>query len=270
MRSTVTSDTQSPRRAMCCDESSPRMTVFCDLDGPIVDVSDRYYNTYQLGLTQVQTVYQAQGMRLRVQRLSKEQFWQLKQDRVPDVEIARSSGLEGEQIHKFLGCVSQIVNQPDLLHLDRLQPGVQWAIALLHSRGVRLILVTLRPTAKAVQLLQNYGLARLFTCICGTQVTDAAYHNYTDLKTQLLADVVEELGSSVRDAWMIGDTEADILAAQAVGIPTIALTCGIRSTYQLQKLQPTRIMTDLVCAAHHLLGCTSSRFFTPTFSSPND
>ncbi|MBD0395179.1 MAG: HAD family hydrolase, partial [Microcoleus sp. C1-bin4] len=27
-------------------DSSPRMTVFCDLDGPIVDVSDRYYATY--------------------------------------------------------------------------------------------------------------------------------------------------------------------------------------------------------------------------------
>jgi phosphoglycolate phosphatase len=178
----------------------------------------------------------------------------MKQNRVPDTEIAKSSGLSGEEIHVFLGCVSRIVNQPDLLHLDRIQPGVQWAIALLHSRGVRLILVTLRPRNQAVQLLQNYGLARLFTSIRGTQIPDAAYHNYTALKTELLAEVAEEFESSLGSAWMIGDTEADILAGQALGIPTIAVTCGIRSRHQLQKHQPNFILSDLIIAVHHLLG----------------
>jgi len=235
-------------------DSSPRMTVFCDLDGPIVDVSDRYYATYQQGLADTQAAYLARGINLNLQIFSKQQFWQMKQNRVPDAEIAKSSGLSGEEIHVFLGCVSQIVNQPDLLHLDRIQPGVQWAIALLHSRGVRLILVTLRPRHQAVQLLQNYGLARLFTSIRGTQMPDAAYHNYTALKTELLAEVAEEFESSLGSAWMIGDTEADILAGQALGIPTIAVTCGIRSHYQLQKHQPNFILSNLVIAVHQLLG----------------
>ena len=186
-------------------DTSPRMTVFCDLDGPIVDVSDRYYATYQQGLADTQAAYLAKGINLNLQILSKQQFWQMKQNRVPDAEIAKISGLSGEEIHVFLGCVSRIVNQPDLLHLDRIQPGVQWAIALLHSRGVRLILVTLRPRNQAVQLLQNYGLARLFTCISGTQMADAAYHNYTALKTELLAQVAAEFESSLGSAWMIGD-----------------------------------------------------------------
>jgi phosphoglycolate phosphatase len=235
-------------------ESSPQMTVFCDLDGPIVDVSDRYYTTYQQGLADTQAVYLGRGVYLNLQILSKQQFWQMKQNRVPDTEIAKSSGLSGAEVHVFLGCVNRIVNQPDLLHLDRIQPGVQWAIALLHSRGVRLVLVTLRPKTQAVQILQNYGLARLFTCICGTQIPDAAYHNYTALKTELLAEVVEEFESSPGSAWMIGDTEADILAGQALGIPTIAVTCGIRSRYQLQKYQPNLILSDLIIAVHHLLG----------------
>lgn len=235
-------------------DSSPRMTVFCDLDGPIVDVSDRYYATYQQGLADTQAAYLARGINLNLQILSKQQFWQMKQNRVPDAEIAKSSGLWGEEIHVFLGCVSRIVNQPDLLHLDRIQPGVQWAIALLHSRGVRLILVTLRPRNQAVQLLQNYGLARLFTSIRGTQMPDAAYHNYTALKTELLAEVAEEFESSLGSAWMIGDTEADILAGKALGIPTIAVTCGIRSRYQLQKHEPNFILSDLIIAVHHLLG----------------
>lgn len=235
-------------------ESSAQMTVFCDLDGPIVDVSDRYYTTYKQGLADTQAVYLGRGINLNLEILSKQQFWQMKQNRVPDTEIAKSSGLSGEEIPIFLGCVSRIVNQPDLLHLDRIQPGVQWAIALLHSRGVRLVLVTLRPKNQAVQILQNYGLARLFTSICGTQMADAAYHNYTALKTELLAEVAEEYQSSLGSAWMIGDTEADILAGQALGIPTIAVTCGIRSRHQLQQYQPSFILSDLIIAVHHLLG----------------
>ncbi|WP_341730563.1 HAD family hydrolase [Microcoleus sp. EPA2] len=235
-------------------ESSAQMTVFCDLDGPIVDVSDRYYTTYKQGLADTQAVYLGRGINLNLEILSKQQFWQMKQNRVPDTEIAKSSGLSGEEIAVFLGCVSRIVNQPDLLHLDRIQPGVQWAIALLHSRGVRLVLVTLRPKKQAVQILQNYGLARLFTSIRGTQMADAAYHNYTALKTELLAEVAEEFQSSLGSAWMIGDTEADILAGQALGIPTIAVTCGIRSRHQLQQYQPSFILSDLIIAVNHLLG----------------
>jgi len=52
---------------------------------------------------------------------------------------------------------------------------------------------------------------------------------------------------------MIGDTEADVLAGKAMSIPTIAVTCGIRSYNYLQKLQPTRIHTDLLSAVHHFV-----------------
>lgn len=236
--------------------SYPETTVFCDFDGPIIDVSERYYSTYQLGLADTQAAYQAQGISLPIQMLSKEQFWQMKQDRVPDVEIAMRSGLYDKQIDVFLQHVGQIVNQPLLLQKDRLQPGVRWALSLLRAKGVRLVLVTLRCQDQATQILQQYGLANLFSCICGTQDDQAAYHNYADLKTQLLSQVISELqfrGISTESAWMVGDTEADILAGQAVGIPTLALTCGIRSRLYLEKFEPTYILSDLVSAVHYLL-----------------
>lgn len=257
MQAIVASDSQPPQWGRCQEMSElpPRMTVFCDLDGPIADVSDRYYMTYEIALLETQTLYQQQGMGLELQPLSKQQFWQMKQDRVPDSQIAQHSGLCGEQVNLFLQRVLKMVNQPALLHRDRLQPGVQWALALLHSRNVQLVLVTLRPQGQAVQLLQNYGLARLFTSIRGSQVTDAAYYNYAELKTRLLAEVAGELDLQTEAAWMIGDTEADILAGQALEIPTIALTCGIRSIAQLEKFQPTCILSDLISATHYLLNC---------------
>lgn len=234
-----------------------QLTVFCDFDGPIVDVSDRYYATYQLGLTETHSFYAAQGVSLPIKRLTKQQFWQMKQERVPDVEIAMRSGLQGEQMDFFLGRVVEIVNQSALLKKDKIQPGVNWALPLLHSRGVRLVLVTLRQESQVAQILRNYGLTRLLSGIYGTSDHHVAYQNYTDVKTQLLEKAIAEqscLTEHPTSGWMIGDTEADLLAGRALSIPTIALTCGIRSPRYLKQFQPTYTCCDLLSAAHYLLG----------------
>ncbi|NEP09022.1 MAG: HAD family hydrolase [Symploca sp. SIO2C1] len=236
---------------------SQQLTVFCDFDGPIIDVSRRYYTTYQLALADTQAFYQAQDITLTITPLSKQQFWQMKRNRVPDVEIAKNSGLLEKQINFFLGRVVEIVNQPALLHKDKLQPGVSWALPLLHSRSVQIVLVTLRSQSQATQILRNYGLTRLFSGIYGTSDHLAAYQNYTDLKRQLLKQAIEEqslLSEQPTSAWMVGDTEADIVAAQALSLPTIALTCGIRSFSYLYQFEPTYIYTDLLTAVQHLLG----------------
>ncbi len=238
------------------DERSPQRIVFCDFDGPIVDVSPRYYATYQRGLQATQSYFQAQGTIIPIHPLSKPQFWQMKQDRVQDQEIALRSGLQGQQIDYFITQVVQIVNHPDLLLKDKIQSGVNWALALLHSQGVKLVLVTLRPQDQAQQILQNYGLARLFSGIYGTSDRHAAYLNYAEVKTQLLKQAIAEQSSPdfpLTSAWVIGDTEADILAGQAFNIPTIALTCGIRSPQKLKQFHPDSIQENLLDAARYLL-----------------
>ncbi len=232
---------------------APALTLFCDFDGPIVDVSDRYYHTYRIGLAETQAIYQQQGVHLPIHYLHKEQFWQMKQERTPDPEIAMRSGLQGEQIDHFLTCVKDIVNRPDLLHQDQIQPGVKWALALLASQGVRLVLVTLRQQVQARQMLRNHGLDGLFSSIWGAADDHAAYLNQSDHKTQLLQQAMAySYRDSMTESWMVGDTEADVLAGQAMGIPTIALTCGIRSSAYLQKFAPSRIHADLLSAAHYL------------------
>lgn len=231
-------------------------TVFCDFDGPIMDVSDRYYEVYRFAILSVSALYQTQGNTLPVQMLSKEQFWQMKQEHIPDCEIARQSGLCQEQEYIFFQKVRQIVNKPALLQHDQLQAGTQSALSLLCSQGFRLVLVTLRHQDQVAQILQHNGLACLFSRIYGTQDDHAAYSNHIELKTQLLTKALAEHynpGRQTDSAWMIGDTEADILAGQSLGISTIALTCGIRSHSYLEKLKPTQIHSNLLTAAKYLL-----------------
>jgi phosphoglycolate phosphatase len=260
MRGTAALNSQPLLSCKCLETaaSSQHLTVFCDFDGPLVDVSNRYYSTYQQALAYTQAYYQAEGITLPIQLLSKEQFWQMKQERAADAEIAMRSGLQEKQIGVFIEHVVQIVNNPALLQKDKMQPGVNWALALLHSHRVRLVLVTLRCQAQTMQILQNYGLARLFSGVYGTHDSHAAYQNYADVKTQLLAKAIAEQlpdsGVKIADyCWMVGDTEADILAGQALSISTIALTCGIRSRLYLRQFQPTRIHNDLLSVAHYLL-----------------
>lgn len=248
-----------PPQGYGCDRTPDRakqVTVFCDFDGPIVDVSNRYYSTYKLALADTKATCQDEGLILPIQEMSKEQFWLMKQNRIADVEIAMRSGLQGEAINFFLGRVIEIVNDPELLRQDRLQPGVSWALALLHSQGVRLVLVTLRCQSQATQILRNYGLTRLFSGIYGTGDSDAAYQNNADGKTQLLEAAISahcRFPGEETSAWMVGDTEADLIAAQALSIPSIALTCGIRSQLYLKQFQPDCILSDLLTAAHYLL-----------------
>ncbi len=238
-------------------------TVFCDFDGPVVDVSDRYYRTYQMALADTDRFYREFSPQLRVEQqlpspvLSKDQFWQMKQNRIPDRDIASKSGLTDETIDFFMARVVKIVNRPELLQLDKLQPGVTWALNFLKTNGVKLILVTLRDRLEATSILEQHGLRNLFTGIYGTDDSGVAYQNYAEIKTELLDRAMREhlpATANPQDSWMVGDTEADILAGRTMGIPTIGLTCGIRSHRQLSELQPTSIEPDLLSAAHRVMG----------------
>lgn len=234
---------------------SPTMTVFCDFDGPVIDVSDRYYGTYYTALIDTDRFYGDRDIQLPLQILSKEQFWQMKQERVSDREIARRSGLHNCAIDFFLGRVEEIVNSPESLQQDSIQRGVNWALNLLCSQGVQLVLVTLRHQAQVTKILEEHNLSRLFSGVYGTTDDRAAYQNYAEIKTQLLDRAIREhlpTSGCNASAWMIGDTEADIIAGQAMNMPTIALTCGIRNYKQLSQLSPTLILDDLFSAAHYL------------------
>jgi phosphoglycolate phosphatase len=231
-------------------EARLNIQVFCDLDGPLIDVSRRYYKTYQLAIAEVQ----AQGKGRSLAPLSSLQFWQMKQERMPDADIAFCSGLRHEQIELFLAKVLDIVNQPLLLQEDCVQSGVFQSLQLLKRLGASLSVVTLRCQAQAVQLLKQFQLDSFFDQICGVEDRLSAYQNYTEGKQALLKGLMDQISpSALNRQWIIGDTEADVQAGQALGLSTVALTCGMRSRQYLQRLQPTTVQADLRSAAQYLM-----------------
>ncbi|MEM9818106.1 MAG: HAD hydrolase-like protein [Cyanobacteria bacterium P01_D01_bin.6] len=230
-------------------------TLFCDFDGPIADVSDRYYYTYCLALKATQADYARRQIALPVRRLTKAQFWYMKQHRVPDTTIADWSGLSGQQVDDFLSYVPPLVNQSALLHHDQLQPGGKIALTRLRDRGIRIVIVTLRQSAQVLDFLHQYDLATMISQIYGSEDAETAYANRTEHKIAHLQEAIADqnrLGFDTRHSCMVGDTEADVCAGQAVGLPTLALTCGIRSSLHLKGFSPTGVFRDLHTAVAYL------------------
>ncbi|WP_197064806.1 HAD family hydrolase [Leptolyngbya sp. KIOST-1] len=230
-------------------------TIFCDFDGPIADVSERYYATYRQGLEWVQAQAQLQGTEVAIRYLSKAQFWTFKQNRVPDRQIAHWSGLEAGHIDAFLTQVSCIVNHATLLDRDRVQPQARAGLELLRQCGVRVVLVTLRPPDQVMQFLNQHDLHWAISDLYGMPRVDAAYTNQASHKVERLRAAIatqRRQGYDLRHAWMVGDTEADIMAGQTLGIDTVAVTCGIRSSSYLQSFRPTHLLPDLWTACQKL------------------
>lgn len=230
-------------------------TIFCDFDGPIVDVSERYYATYRNALARVSATTHNDSGESRLRYLSKSQFWTFKQNRIPDRQIAHWSGLEGEVIDHFLAEVNRIVNHQSLLHLDRLQPMVREGLHVLHQCGVRVVLVTLRSPHQVIHFLQQHQLEGAIADLFGIDSAEVAYRNPANHKIERLRTAISAQhrhGYNLNDTWMIGDTEADIMAGQTLNIETVAVTCGIRSSSYLQTFQPTYLIPDLWSAAQRL------------------
>mgnify|MGYP001800830860 FL=1 len=148
------------------------------------------------------------------------------------------------------------MNQTHLLHQDCLQPGAREALLKFQRQGIRLVIVTLRHTAQVLQFLHEHDLATTVSQIYGATDTTATYPNRVEHKIAslkyALSDQTQQ-GFSAGSAWMIGDTEADIRAGQTAGLPTLGLTCGIRSQQHLEACMPTIITGDLHRAAQLLL-----------------
>ncbi|KGF73549.1 haloacid dehalogenase [Neosynechococcus sphagnicola sy1] len=223
------------------------LRLITDFDGPIVDVSERYYQVYQFCLTQLQLPAQP------IQQLPKAKFWQLKRARVPEREIGLLSGLTADQATEFAQLRRLTVHTQPYFGYDTLIPGAVTALETLQQTGVDLVVMTMRRTQELDYALEQYNLGRFFPsdrryCL-GNQTIKTA--DVSD-KPLLMARALAELPVAA-DTWMVGDTEADIFAAKTYGIKVIGLLSGIRDRPQLTVYEPDYILEDLTIAVEFIL-----------------
>ncbi len=215
------------------------LRLITDFDGPIIDVSERYYRVYQFCLEESRQPGQT------VKQLSKEEFWQLKRSRVPEKQIGILSGLDEAQSQTFAQLRRQTVHTKSYFEYDSLAPGAVAALEKIQAAGVDLAVMTMRRVKELEYAFQKHDLGRFFPknrCYCLSN--DYVKTRDIDDKPLLMERALVELPAA-DDTWMIGDTEADIITAKKHDVKAIAVLSGIRDRAQLKLYQPDFIVNDL-------------------------
>lgn len=222
------------------------LRLITDFDGPIIDVSERYYHVYQFCLEQAKSPEQ------KVKRLNKAEFWKLKRARVPEKQIGIISGLDEVQAKAFAQLRWQTVHTLPYFKYDTLAPGAVTALELMQQAGVDLAVMTMRRVRQLDYAFNRYNLGRFFPknrcyCLSNDQVKTID----VDDKPLLMERAIAELPPA-EDTWLVGDTEADIITAKRHNVKVMAVLCGIRDRHQLELYQPDLIVQDLSEAVDRL------------------
>lgn len=132
------------------------LRLITDFDGPIIDVSERYYRVYQFCLEKTRRPNQA------VQELPKAEFWQLKRSRVPEKQIALNSGLDEAQTQEFTQLRRQTVHTEPYFNYDTLAPGAVDALLKIQQAGIDLAVMTMRRVRELDYAFKKTRFRKIF------------------------------------------------------------------------------------------------------------
>ena len=205
------------------------MILFFDLDGPLLDVSQRYSILHRDLLE-----------RLGVSALSPEVYWQRKRQRCSEAAMLKELGAsELEPFYTFRRL--ELIETESYMAHDHVWP---WTISILSDLVAcyPLILVTTRSKREALERqLTRLGLRRFFNAVLSEPASDPV----DGQKARLIQDYLAGQRLPTRGHWVIGDTEADIGAGHLLGFITVGVRCGIRDDEHLVKMKPTYLIDDI-------------------------
>ncbi|MBE9185021.1 HAD family hydrolase [Microcoleus sp. LEGE 07076] len=224
------------------------LRLITDFDGPIVDVSNRYYRVYLDCLAETQREGQP------VRKLALAEFWDMKRARVPETEIAIFSGLDAAQSLEFAQKRRQTIHTLPYLIYDRPAQGAVETLEKVQRAGVDLTVMTMRRVRELDEAFTRCNLGQFFPenrryCLPNDYVKTGDVKD----KPLLMARALAELPPA-SELWMVGDTEADMIAAKTHGVKVIGVLCGIRDRTQLEMHQPDLIANNLSEAVEMILG----------------
>jgi len=223
------------------------LRIISDLSGTLVDMSERQYRAYLYALSEVK--YDGQS----VNAMCRDAFRKAKQSFTSQEFIGLKSGLDKAQIPNFIKLQKRVVNLLSNMENDRLFPETTDALDIAKEAEIDLVLLTMRRESELEfafdkTLPKSYFPETHIYCVSDDYRKSSDVHD----KTLLLEKALTEL-PSISETWMIGDTEADILAAKMHGIKAIAVLTGSRNLERLKVYEPDFIATNILEAVKFIL-----------------
>jgi phosphoglycolate phosphatase len=116
-------------------------------------------------------------------------------------------------------------------------PGVEAALDKFEAAGWTFAVCTNKLEHPSIHLLTELGLAARFSAICG-QNTFA----FCKPDPRALLSTIQRAGGDPQRAIMVGDSQTDIVTAQAARVPVIAVDFGYTDRH-VSEFAPDRIIS---------------------------
>jgi phosphoglycolate phosphatase-like HAD superfamily hydrolase len=215
------------------------MNICFDFDGPIIDVSERYYQAY------IESLKGIEKSKLNI--LEKSVFWELKKNRISDFEIGLMTGLTLNESVETAELRRSLNFKTNLFIHDKLFSDVSEVFTELTKRNIFFFIVTLRRNSHLNYAIKQFKLNKLIVPEKAFSVEDKKdFTNDIQEKYVLLVNAFNKLGIDQKETWMVGDSETDIHAGRlAKYSKVIGIARGIRSREQLETLKPDNIINSL-------------------------
>lgn len=194
------------------------MKLFFDLDGTLIDSRDRLYNLFNYLVPE--------------NNLTFDEYWSLKRERVGHEEILINKfQFDEHRLMKFQNEWMKLIEDSCWLRLDEPFSGVKEMLIQIKNIGIEIFILTARQSkVRAVSQIESFGWSSL---IDGVLVTE---------RKKSKAEMLNEVGFSEGNAFIIGDTGEDIIAGKENKIGTVAVLSGFIGEKYLINLQPDIIL----------------------------
>ena len=124
---------------------------------------------------------------------------------------------------------------------SRLYPGVLEAIKAWHQQGVTMAVVTNKPRQFVPDILQHFALDTFFPVIVGGDCLPQRKPS-----PEPLFFACEQLSVSASECIMIGDSQNDVGAARAAGIPVACVSYGYNHGEPIEQAKPDIVIDSLI------------------------
>ena len=150
------------------------------------------------------------------------------------------SGLSIDEKDRYFKLFIDRIESQEELGADELFKDSLRTLEQLRANDNKLYLLSLRRNADALDWqIEHLGIRHLFEKILS---------GHSDTKEGTLlkkADIVRQTVDNPSEVVIIGDTEADIAAAQQLGATSIALMSGIRNEEFLSAMHPNHLVDGI-------------------------
>ncbi len=185
--------------------------VLLDLDGTLVDSAEDLRDA-------LNAVLDREGLRA----VSGEEVRAMIGDGVPKLVergLAKTGGDPGRARDLVPGFLA--IYEPRASRKTRAYPGVLETLQALKAAGLRLAVVTNKPEAATIAILDALGLAPLIDAVVGG---DTLPERKPDPAPVIAA--LHRLGGEARAAVMVGDNHHDVQAAHGAGLKAVLVSYG--------------------------------------------